>query len=44
MVSSGGFSGKAMGRLPSLQEKFFDFYQQNRMKNEFILPGMGLKK
>jgi hypothetical protein len=29
---------------PLLRGKFFDFSQQKRMKNEFILPPMDLKK
>jgi hypothetical protein len=32
------------GNRPLLREKFFDFSQEERTKNEFILPPMDLKK
>jgi hypothetical protein len=34
----------AMGAIISIQEKLFDFSLEKRMKNEFILPQMCLKK
>jgi hypothetical protein len=34
----------AGGDRPLLREKFFDFSQQKRTKNEFMLPRMDLKK
>jgi len=35
--------GGRWGRSPPLREKFFDFSQQNRTKNELILPRMDPK-
>jgi hypothetical protein len=34
----------AGGDRPPLRKKFFDFFQQKRTKNEFILPRIDLKK
>jgi len=34
----------AGGDRPPLREKFFDFSQQKRTKNEFIPPRMDIKK
>jgi hypothetical protein len=40
---SGGFRG-ALGVIAPLREKFFDFSQQKRTKNELTLPRMDPKK
>jgi len=34
----------AGGNRSPLREQFFDFFQQERTKNEFIIPRMDLKK
>jgi len=36
--------GGALGAIAPLREKFFDFFQQKRTKNELMLPRMDPKK